>query len=404
MAKGFFFSLPSDSVNKSLLPLVDELCDTHQITYFNTSDYRDRIASKALFREYTTYAEGYRTVNIAPHISYFQFADILLRTAAYVIEDICKEIAFEKPDFILHSHLAPWGKLAARYFNIPAVSLFSTFVLDEKIMLPRLKQLRESNKDGSVENIQDAVTLYRKLMKLQQQLSIGEQPDIWDLYVNREAVNISFIHPLLQPQRDLLAQNFHFVGFHMPPFPELASRDTIYISMGTVMNKDVTLFKKIIQVLTQFNHTAIISIGNAIQAADLGPLPPQIQICAYVDQLAILQQCAVFITRGGMASVQEAICTHTPMLVIPDIPEQQITAERISELQIGINAGNNPEPEDIESALREILTNREKYLLALRDINAGIQGNNACKTAASLIDDYLSQPTEQTTNLFIHQN
>jgi UDP:flavonoid glycosyltransferase YjiC (YdhE family) len=43
----------------------------------------------------------------------------------------------------------------------------------------------------------------------------------------------------------------------------------------------------------------------------------------------------VFVTHGGDSSVSEAIYCETPMVVVPQIPEQLLRAQQIQELMLG---------------------------------------------------------------------
>src|SRR4051794_18925568 len=58
----------------------------------------------------------------------------------------------------------------------------------------------------------------------------------------------------------------------------------------------------------------------------------------------------VFVTHGGMNSVMEAIYYGVPMVVVPQQPEQAMTATRVAELGLGVAL----EPEQVTTgALRD---------------------------------------------------
>lgn len=389
MAKGFFFSLPSIGVNKTLLPFIDQLCMAgHEITYYNTPDFENRLSCKGTFNAYPDYSAGYRTDQIGHHISYFQFAEILLDTALSLMDFIQAEIERERPDFILHSHLAPWGKLAARYFNLPAVSLFSTFILDEQMMVPYFKRNKQENTTANTSHVNDALNLYRKLLALHTQLQLNEKPDIWDVYVNKETLNLSFINAVFQPHREILGAGYNFVGFPMELQQKTPDHAIIYVSMGTVLNKDSVLLNTIIDVLADVDIRCVISTGNSIDISQLRNIPAHIELLAFADQESMLQQASIFITRGGMASVHEAVYTLTPMIVIPEIPEQRLTAENIEKLGIGIQLAEQPlDPVLLKTAIREILTHHEQYVAALEIVAT----SSPCDNAVTLIESYLNQ-------------
>lgn len=54
-----------------------------------------------------------------------------------------------------------------------------------------------------------------------------------------------------------------------------------------------------------------------------------------VPQLDILSQASVFITHAGMGGTGEAIYYGVPMIAIPQMEEQAITARQIEKLGLG---------------------------------------------------------------------
>jgi MGT family glycosyltransferase len=55
-----------------------------------------------------------------------------------------------------------------------------------------------------------------------------------------------------------------------------------------------------------------------------------------VPQLQVLQDSRVFLTHGGMNSVMEGLYCGVPLIVIPQMLEQRITARRVEELGLGV--------------------------------------------------------------------
>jgi MGT family glycosyltransferase len=78
------------------------------------------------------------------------------------------------------------------------------------------------------------------------------------------------------------------------------------------------------------------SIGTAVDPTSLGPLPDNFAAAQYVPQLAVLEEADLFITHGGMNSINEAVMALVPMIVVPNTVEQAINAARIEQLQSGL--------------------------------------------------------------------
>lgn len=331
MKKALFLSLPSVSVNNTLTPIVECVSSEYNLIHYNTESFCQS-SGHMQYRPYPRYYEGYATDKLPERLSYFKFADILLNTSISIIDFLVTEVEKEKPDFILHSHLAIWGKIIAKFFEIPAVSLFSTFVLDTRIMKPYLKDRSASVNFNSIDN---ALSFIRKSDALYNRLGIQEPSDIWDAYVNSGMLNLSFILESFQPQRFLLDDSYHFLGPPRKKWTPSISKNLIYVSLGTVFNNDITFYKTCIDVFSQMEETVIISAGKAY--SEVTGSERNIKVVEFTNQIEVLRDSKIFVTRGGMASVHESLYNLTPMIIVPEIPEQVVTAERIEELGLGIN-------------------------------------------------------------------
>ena len=81
--------------------------------------------------------------------------------------------------------------------------------------------------------------------------------------------------------------------------------------------------------------TVVLLVGRDFDQAKLGRIPENIFIHQSVDQLAVLERADLFITHGGMNSVNEALCYTMPMVVVPMADDQPMVGARIAELGLG---------------------------------------------------------------------
>jgi UDP:flavonoid glycosyltransferase YjiC (YdhE family) len=79
----------------------------------------------------------------------------------------------------------------------------------------------------------------------------------------------------------------------------------------------------------------VLSVGRFARQA-LGALPTGVTAHAHVDQLTVLRRADLFITHGGVNSVQEGLVAGVPLLVFPQVQEQVLNADRVSELGAGL--------------------------------------------------------------------
>src|SRR5262249_26880849 len=64
--------------------------------------------------------------------------------------------------------------------------------------------------------------------------------------------------------------------------------------------------------------------------------PANFITAASVPQLEVLPKVDIFISHGGMNSTMESLYFGVPLIVIPHINEQKMTAQRVQESGLGI--------------------------------------------------------------------
>jgi MGT family glycosyltransferase len=78
------------------------------------------------------------------------------------------------------------------------------------------------------------------------------------------------------------------------------------------------------------------SIGTATTEASLGSPPANIVEKPGGPQLVVLQRASVFVSHGGMNSVSESLYHGVPLVVVPQMGEQEIIARQVEELGAGL--------------------------------------------------------------------
>ena len=80
----------------------------------------------------------------------------------------------------------------------------------------------------------------------------------------------------------------------------------------------------------------VLSLGKQVDRAALHEVPANFLAAAHVPQLEVLARTDIFVSHGGMNSVMESLYYGVPLVVIPQIMEQEATAKRVQELGLGI--------------------------------------------------------------------
>jgi MGT family glycosyltransferase len=125
------------------------------------------------------------------------------------------------------------------------------------------------------------------------------------------------------------------VGDEEPALAGLNEEELVYVSLGTVFEDRPAFFRDAARALARPGRRVVLSVGRIAPQA-LGALPAGVTAHAYVDQLAVLRCADLFVTHGGFNGVQEGLCAGVPLLVFPQMQEQVVNADRVSELGAGL--------------------------------------------------------------------
>jgi dTDP-L-oleandrosyltransferase len=123
-----------------------------------------------------------------------------------------------------------------------------------------------------------------------------------------------------------------FLGDWQPPADGLP---VVLVSLGTVNNRHLDFFRTAVESFRDRPLHAVVSLGDAIDPADLGPLPPNVEVHRWVHHLKVLEHAVAFVTHGGTGSLSEALLSGTPIVFVPQGPDVLPYAERVAELGFG---------------------------------------------------------------------
>jgi MGT family glycosyltransferase len=110
----------------------------------------------------------------------------------------------------------------------------------------------------------------------------------------------------------------------------------VYVSLGTLFNTDATFYRNCFEAFHGQDFQVIMSVGARVSIESLRSAPANFIVQTHVPQLDVLRRATVFITHGGMNSVSESLYYGVPVLVIPQMSEQEIVGRRVEELGAGL--------------------------------------------------------------------
>ncbi len=389
MAKGIFFNVPEYGHVNPTLPLVEQLARNGEtILYYDTDEYRKRIEKTgAQFRPYRVKAFDRMA---ACHGDLIKMAWFLAGASREIIDNHLEEIIAEKPDYIIHDSFCAWGKFVARYLNLPAVNTTTTFVATPRTML-RMPRLALHFTSMLLKRMRYAAGHLRCALSIRRDFGVGISSPM-SIFSNSEPLNIVFTSGYFHPNGNSLGPRYVLTGPSIsarddaghPDFqyPRGRSESLVYISLGTIFNRDKRFFRTCIDAFGSSSHEVVISLGGGLACDAMGPLPSNIRLYDHVPQLEVLKAADLFISHGGMNSVNESLYFGVPLILFPQQAEQATVARRVQKLGAGICAGTSGlSAPGLLNLTREILDN-SRYRERARRIGDTLRAAGGYRRAA----------------------
>jgi MGT family glycosyltransferase len=167
----------------------------------------------------------------------------------------------------------------------------------------------------------------------------------------------------------------------------------VYASLGTLFNDRPDFFTALFDAVRGLAVNLIASIGRKIDPESLGTIPDNVTLGAFQPQLDILEEASLFITHAGTGSVMEAIWFGVPMLCVPQMDEQAMTAKRVEELQLGraIPPGSELTAELLRGSIETLLSSGAERM---EEFHQDMRQNSGKEKAAAAILDFMKTRTE----------
>lgn len=386
MSKIVFFCIPAHGHTNPTLGVVKELRSRgHQVWYYSYDLLRDKIESAgANFVSCDDYDMERKLVpedaaRIGRDLAFS--TRILVDTTLALDDKVCSDMERLRPDCIVADSMAVWGKAVAMKLGIPLVSSTTTFAFNQ-----HSARIMKQSAGEKLKMLFSLPKIGRDIKRLQ-----GKGypvKSVLDIIRNDENTHtIVYTSPEFQPCSDTFSDKYAFVGPSVRPAEskiEKTGNTLVYISMGTVNNDMLPLYRRCIDAFSRTDYQVIISAGNTICIEDLGEIPDNISVFPQVDQIAVLQQADVFITHCGMNSVNESLYFGVPLVMVPQTSEQGGVAERVLQLGAGIRLSKT-DTAPILDAVERILTD-ESFK---RNAAAIAESFKRCPGAAGAADKIL---------------
>ena len=385
MSKIVFFCIPAHGHTNPTLGVVRELVSRgHEVLYYSYNVMREKIeAAGATFVSCDDYDMEQKlspkdAVRVGKDLAFS--TKILVDTTLALDDRVCADMERMKPDCIVADSMAVWGKAVALKLGIPFVSSTTTFAFNQhsaKLMKQGIgdlfKMIFSMSKIGKdIKRLQDKGYPIKNVL---------------DIIQNDENTHtVVYTSPEFQPCSETFSEKYAFVGPSIRPAEseiEKTREKLVYISMGTVNNDMLPLYRNFIAAFAKTEYQVILSVGNLVPMKEFGDLPENISVYPSVDQIAVLEKADVFISHCGMNSVSESLYFGVPLVMLPQTSEQGAVAERTAQVGAGLKLAKT-DATSIYEAVEQVLSD-ETYAKNAAVISEGFKRCTGAKGAADKI-------------------
>lgn len=385
MRKIVFFCIPAHGHTNPTLGVVRELVSQgHQVWYYSYESMREKIeAAGARFVSCDAFdTERKLTPKDAARVGsdLALSTRILVDTTLALDEVVCSHMKDLQPDCIVADSMAVWGKAVARKLGIPFVSSTTTFAFNQH----SAKIMKQSPKE-----LFSMLFSMPKIRKQIKRLRDGGYPinSILDILQNDEHTHtVVYTSPMFQPCSETFSHKYAFVGPSIRPAVgefQKTKDALIYISMGTVNNDMLPLYRDCIKAFADSPYQVILSVGNQVSLEAFGDIPENVAVFPHVDQIAVLEKADVFVSHCGMNSVSESLYYGVPLVMLPQTSEQKGVAERVLQLGAGLKL-SKMDADSISNAVNRIISD-PSYRKNAEAISADFKQCSGARGAADKI-------------------
>ena len=313
-----FYGIPAYGHICSNIFLANKLSQKgYEVIYYATPTYKSLIESNNCeFRDYNIVDSK---INLTDGSKILKLYRLILEYTDKLLPQLLQDIKKNNPKAIIFDSLCLWGRIIGEKTNIPYFSFYSIVAIDLKtkaglfsyipgFSLKFLKDIKEYNEIKSLKNKISNTSGIRNLGLL-------------DTLMNKGLINFCNYSRTFQPQGYLFSKSYKFIGPLAVHRKILEKNDfkidkkVIYVSLGTIFNKNKRLIKKLIKILKNKKEYMIILVLP--DTKKIRNIPGNFIVRPFVNQKEVMKHSSLFVSAGGLNSLHEALFFGVPSLIFP---------------------------------------------------------------------------------------
>lgn len=388
MSRIVFFCIPAHGHTNPTIEVVRELVKRgNTVRYYSFEPFKDKIEDAgAEFIACEKYLPELRKQDEKKIGKDFSgLLDMVMSTTKNMGKEVYPELCKFHPDAIVSDSMCGWGKLFAKRMKALYICSTTTFAFN--------RYTAQTMKQSPLDILRMVIGMRSVNKKIQELKEMGYGINtVLDIVQNDNDTNtIVFTSKEFQPMVETFSNRYYFVGPSIPNFrveKGKAERPLIYISLGTVNNKNSRFYENCIKAFKDQDVDVIMSVGEQTDISSLGECPANFEIKSRVIQTAVLQRADVFVTHCGMNSVNESLYYGVPMVLFPQQSEQGAVAMRTKQMGAGELLKRNT-PDAIKKVVFRVLE-RPSYREEAKEIGESFRNAGGAKKAADAIEGMIA--------------
>ena len=364
--KALFIGLPLHGHVNPSLPLVRALVERgEQVVYYATAPFAPAIEQTgATFRAYRTE----RLSDLTPMTERLDALSWFMTEATRdVLVNDLEGFRAARADYVITDSVAPWGQWAGQILGLPVITSIPTFAVNRHVFaFAAASGTRPTSVRRFISKLRHVLKAARLGAQLRRRYK-ARGTGIVGLMFGSSALNIVHTSRQFQPCAETFDEGFLFIGPSVESRTESArftwadasGGTLVYVSLGTLFNTDAAFYRDCLAAFRDDDVRVIVAIGKTVTADSLGAIPPNVTVAPWVPQLDVLRRASVFVSHGGMNGVGESLHYGVPLVIVPQMGEQELVAAQVQRLGAGVRLPRNRvTPESLRAAVQRVLNER----------------------------------------------
>lgn len=381
-------------VNPTLSVVTELVKQGVRVTYFTTESFRSIIEPTGakfvpvhswMAQQENNQESGPKDDNVAATVPF-----LFLNEAGAYIDDVMAVLRDDRPDAVMHDFAGIAGTMAADMLQVPNIMIYTSY---------------PSNDTYSVSESFEGIPADHPMRVAATQIAQGyvekygcRNMTVKEIFDGQGDLNLVMMQKRLVPNNESFDDRFVFTGVQIGKRMAFGSwkasdngKPLLYSSLGTTFNNWPEYYPILFDAVRDLDINVFAALGE-IKPESLKDIPANVEVGQMVPQLDILSQASVFITHAGMGGTGEAIYYGVPMIAIPQMDEQAITARQIEKTGLGVAFldKNSITSESLKAAIVKLLEDNS-YRNTAREFSEDMKGLGGATASADAVMKFLQK-------------